>query len=150
MHFFSHNPSIHVLYSLNPTQVHRGAGAYPRGAEAYPSSHWVRGGVHPGQVVISHPHSLLGSIQSHQLTNLTYMLLGGGRLFHNCFCSSGFYDSLNSSKNFTNEKPYSALIRFQFSCITVDRLALQNGALSSNIYFNFDHLLQILDAAHWE
>jgi len=37
----SDNPSIHFPYPLNPTQWRAGA---------YPSCHWARGGVHPGQV----------------------------------------------------------------------------------------------------
>ena len=38
-----YHPSIHFLYPLNLSVGSRGAGAYPSG-------HWARGGVHAGQV----------------------------------------------------------------------------------------------------
>ena len=70
-----------ILYPLNPTRGLREAGAYP-------SCHWMKGRVHPGQVASpspghtetnNHPrsHSLLRSIQCHQLSR--FWAVGGSR-----------------------------------------------------------------------
>jgi len=57
--------SIHFLYLLNPTQVRRGAGAYP-------SRHWAKGRVHPGQA--ASPSQ--GNIETNESSNHAYSLLG--------------------------------------------------------------------------
>ena len=77
------NSSIRFLYLLNPTQGCGGAGAYP-------SCHWARGRVHPGQVAGPHrdkrdkqPSTLTFTVtlrvNIESSTNLTCMFLGDGR-----------------------------------------------------------------------
>ena len=77
------HPSIHPSIFYTPL-IHR--------AGAYPSGHWARGGVHPGQVASpsqghtetnetnnhTRSHSLLRTFLESQI-NLTCMFLNGGR-----------------------------------------------------------------------
>jgi len=64
--YASQDPSIHFLNPLNPIQGRGGAGAYP-------SCHWARGGVHPGQVT-SPSQGHTESIETHNHARLHRLL----------------------------------------------------------------------------